>query len=338
MDNDNRKAASCSNSRAVKIKIMYDGMYYCSPEIIKLSNRNITDDSACLISFSLHNNTTIKQLDLSRNNISMIGMSCLSECLKCNRSLEYIDLSGNKSSPWGVYCTVIGYCCVNSLTLCGDEGIEKYVKEVIKNLKKNATLKSLTLYKIESIGLRSINHILYSNTTLKELNMSWKCKSEMIFNTRIIHSKFNSTKSHSSSHEEVLDINILILYNDHLECSSEVVDMSKGWIGDDAVYLIAFGLCYNTTVKKLDLSYNFITDYGTMAISECLKTNNTIQALNLSHNCITSKGAKQIAKVICINKHLRKLDLSNNKICSDGVMYIHNSLKHNTTLLELILL
>ena len=330
LSNDDRKETFSSYERTVNVKVMCGDN---DPENVYLSNWMITNDAICLLAFGLYNNTTAKKLDLSCRNISVIEMNKLSGCLKYARSLQYVDLSGNKSSPWGVYCTVIGYCCVNSLTLCGDEGIEKYVKEVIKNLKRNATLQSLTLYEIGSIGVQSINHILYSNTTLKELNMSWKCKSAMIYNTQSIHSKFNSTKSYSNSHEEVLDINIM--YDHYRECSSEVVAMYEGWIGDDAVYLIAFGLYHNTTVKKLDLSYNFITDYGTMAISECLKINNTIQELNLSRNCITSKGARQLAKVICINKTLRKLDLLHNSICSDGMMYISDSLKHNTTLLEL---
>ena len=328
------KVISHSISRVINVNILCDNGCEYLPETVTLSNTAvINDDVVYLLSLGLCNNTTVKKLDLAHGNISVDGMDRLSECVKHLISLEYVDLSGNYSSPWGVYCTVIGYCCVNSLTLCGDEGIEKYVKEVIRNLKRNATLKSLTLYKIGSIGLQSINYILYSNTTLKELNMSWKCKSAMISNTRSIHSKFNSTKSYSNSHEEALDINIM--YDRYFEYPFEVVKMCRKWIGDDAVYLIAFGLSYNTTVKEVNLSYNFITDYGTMAISECLKTNNTIQELNLSHNCITSKGARQLAKVIRINKTLRKLDLSHNSICSDEMMYISDSLKHNTTLLEL---
>ena len=121
------------------------------------------------------------------------------------------------------------------------------------------------------------------------------------------------------------------MYDHYLERSSEVVNMCKEWVDDDAVYLIAFGLSYNTTVKKVNLSHNYITDYGTMAISECLKTNNTIQELNLSYNCITSKGARQVVEVIRINKNLRKLDLSHNSICCEGVI----CMMYNTTLLEL---
>ena len=49
------------------------------------------------------------------------------------------------SSPWGVYCAIIRYCSVNSLTLCGDHGIEDYVNEIKEGLQMNTRLISLTL-------------------------------------------------------------------------------------------------------------------------------------------------------------------------------------------------
>ena len=192
----------------MKIKITYDGMCYHSPEIIKLSNRVIIDDDTThlIALFGLYNNTAVREFDFSCNRISISEMKWLSECLKCARSLQYVDLSGNKLSPWGMYCTVIEHCCVNSLTLCGDEGIEEYVKEVEMVLKRNLTLESLTLYKIGGIRLQSIKIILSNNTTLKELNMSWQCKSAK---GPLICSKFNSTNLCSNNHEGVVDINIL---------------------------------------------------------------------------------------------------------------------------------
>ena len=60
-------------------------------------------------------------------------------------TLEYVDLSRNESSPWGVYCVIIRHCCVSSLTLCGDEGIINYVKEITDSLQMNTSVQSLIL-------------------------------------------------------------------------------------------------------------------------------------------------------------------------------------------------
>ena len=307
------------------------GIYRTTVQKLDISQNRITDDgTVCVSDFLQHSSGLLKELDLSCNQISPRGMNNLSECIQHTIPLEYVDLSGNNSSPWGVYCAIIRHCCVNSLTLCGDEGMEEYVKEIIDSLQTSKTLQSLTLCKIGRTGLQSAKNVLDTNITLKELNLTWKTKGRMIIHRQIMpQNKYNS----SNGHEEAVNINIL--YDSDCKCSSEAINMSNEDINDDAVCLIIFGLHNNTTIKKLDLSCNKITDDGAVAITECLKTNNTIQELNLSYNQITSKGARQIAKVIFANKHLHKLNVSQNSIHDDGVMYISDSLKHNNTLLEL---
>ena len=326
---EGENVTSSISNQVVDVKILYYDDCEYLPGMISLSNKDINDDTACLISLGLYNNATVKKLDFSHNNIGVNGMNRLSECIIHATPLEYVDLSGNNSSPWNVYCVIIRHCCVNSLTLCGDEGMEEYVQEIIDSLQANKTLRSLTLCKIGRTGLQSTKNVLDNNTTLKELNMTWKSKGTTIIHRQLIQNEFNS----SNGYERVVDIHIL--YDGDHKCSSEVINMSNEGINDDAVYLITFGLYNNTTVQTLDLSSNKITDDGAIAIMECLKTNNTIQELNLSCNWITSKGAKQIAKVISVNKHLKKLDVSQNPICDDGVTCISDSLKHNNKLLEI---
>ena len=109
-----------------------------------MSGKDINDDTTCLIAFGLHNNTTIKKLDLSCNRVSVDGISKLSESIQHAIQLEHVDLSGNKASPWHMYCAIIRYCCIDNLTLYGDEGMEIYVKEIVENLQANLVLKSLT--------------------------------------------------------------------------------------------------------------------------------------------------------------------------------------------------
>ena len=111
----------------VDVKILYYDDCEYLPGMISLSNKDINDDTACLISLGLYNNATAKKLDFSHNNIGVNGMNRLSECIIHATPLEYVDLSGNNSSPWNVYCVIIRHCCVNSLTLCGDEGMGEYV-------------------------------------------------------------------------------------------------------------------------------------------------------------------------------------------------------------------
>ena len=363
--NNTRLDLNSSHEGLTDINILYDGDHECTSEVISMSNQSIDDDAVYLVIFGLLNNVTVQKIDfgcnnitddgamelsrylkcsymlkefnLSQNNVGFRGMNTLLDCwIKNSMPLTYVDLSGNRSSPWGVYCDIIRHCHVNSLSLCGDEGMKNYITEITDSLQTNEVLQSLTLCKIKRFGLQIIRDILDNNTfnkSLKELNLSWTNRGTVIIYRELSHSKLDSMRLGLNCPKKVLDINIL--YDGNHECASEAIIMSNLDINDDAVYIMSFGLCNNTIVQILDLSANNITDYGAIAISECLKTNNILQDLNLSDNQITSKGAEEIAEAIWLNKGLHKLNVSQNAICDDGVMYISDSIRNNNTLIEL---
>ena len=312
------------NLRTVSIKVLLYG-FDCQwlPEIIDLGGKviNDPDDTASLLTFGLYNNINVKQLDLSHMNIGMDGMKSLSECMQHVIALRYADLCGNKTSSWGVYSAIIRYCHVNSLTLCGDQGMEECIKEITESLQANSSLHSLTLCHIGKIGINSIGKVLDNNTGLAEINLSWKSKGAKIICRKL----------------QILEkiVNINILYDGDHDCSPEAIKISNAGINDDAVYLITFGLYNNTTLQKLDLSCNSITDKGVIEISKCLQTIYSLQTLILSNNKISDIGAEKISDLIYGNKVIQKLDISYNKIYDYGAEVIGKCLKTNNTLQEL---
>ena len=253
-----------------------------------------------------------KVLRLDGCNLGDIGMNNLLEhVMKDDESmstLEYVDLSENISSPWGVYCAIIRHCCVNSLTLCGDEEMNEYVREIADSLQANNTLCSLTLCRIGRIGAWSIKCILESvdNTTLSEINLSWgsNARGTKILCTQKLHSK-------------VVAINIL--YDDYHESLPKSINLSKRNINDDALCVIALGLYKNTTVEKLILSDNKITKLGGSAIIDSLRDNTTLKELNLSQNEISSMGMMEISQCITHTISLEYVDLHGNKSSPWGV-------------------
>ena len=323
------------NDNEVCVKILYDGHHECLSETIDLSNKNIDDNAVYVIAFGLHNNITVKKLDLSLNSINVNGMNELSQCVKVAISLNYLDLSGNKLSPWSVYCAVIRHCCTNSLTLCGDERMNEYVKEISDSLQNNATLQSLTLCKIGRVGIQSMKDVLSENTTLKELNVSWISKgTKKIINRKLLGNVFDNTKIDSNSFEWAVDLSILY-DDDYHKCSSEAITLSGKGINDDAVHIISFGLYNNTVVQALDLSCNNITNDGAVAISDCIRSNCSLKTLILSKNSISYKGAEKISELIQVNEVISVLNISCNVIHDIGVIVICDSLKANNTLKEL---
>ncbi|XP_065900409.1 protein NLRC3-like isoform X2 [Dysidea avara] len=279
-------------------------------------------------------------LELGNCNLKEIGMNILLEHIIQNKenisTLEYVDLSGNHASPWGVYCAIIRHCCVNSLTLCGDDGMEEHVKELTYSLEGNRTLESLTLCRVGRIGVKSIKEVLVNNTTLDEVNFSWKKISSgwtkdtkyVLVNTKYC---FNTMK-YSITNGNCVAVNIL---GD--EYYRPISNMSNKNVNDDVLSLIAFGLYNNTTLFKLSVSNNSITSDGVFAISECLKCNTTLKDLDISGNSITSKGAELLSNVLQVNSTLKKLKISRSKIQDDGIVAISSCLQSNENLQELIL-
>ena len=322
--------------RVTNVNVLYysfsDARNYDSKTVINLSGEKINDDAAHVLAFGLCNNTIVEELNMSHNNITNNGAVFIIDCLKHNKTLkrlnlshnginlngmnkilqniknqgvtllDYVDLSGNESSPWGLYCVIIKHCCVTSLTLCGDEGMKEHIEEISESLQANTTLQSLTLFSVEKIGVESVKEVLMVNDTLSALNLSWqKINSENTENL-LMQTLFSPNINNTMENKSMVNgidrvVNVSILYDSGpvtdkniLSQSNEsklVIDLSDKNIDNDAVHVLAFGLCNNTTVEELNISYNKITDEGAVAIINCLKQNKTIKKLDLSHNKIS---------------------------------------------------
>jgi len=194
-------------------------------------------------------------------------------------TLKYIDLSGNQSSPWAVYCAVIRHCCINSLTVCGDEGMERHVEEIADSLEVNKVLKSLRLRSIGRIGHWLITEVLD------------KIKISI------------SVDSRNKLHNERTD-----------SCSENVADgIDVG--GDNFPNIANMGigsLAGLIIVQSLDLSCNNISDDEVLTIVNALKCNNVLKELDLSSNNITSIGMSHLLESVRMKSMLEFADLSGN--------------------------
>ena len=238
----------------------------------------------------------------------------------------------------GVYCTIIRHCCGNTLTLCGDEGMNEYIQEIINSLQANSTIKYLVLYSIGKIGVEAIKGVLSNNCTLKGLKLSWQIREPNYNNVgrTLIHTFFSikADVNHSSQTVNVnascdVDIcykflpNFLGTQNDE----PEAIHLPHEKVDDNAVHVLVFGLHNDTTIKHLNISNNEITDEGAIAIIDCLKHNKTLKKLNLSYNRISSHGMNKLVMNIKSQGmlSLEYVDLSKNGYISSGPHRHHDS-------------
>ena len=309
---------------------------------VKLLPHNITS----LMSFiCIKQSIQWKSLELQQCKIGDTGMSVLQQYVSDSTStLEHVDLSGNHSSPWGVYCAIIRHCSVNSLTLCGDDGIGRYVNELKEALQMNTTLISLKLCDINNNGAVNITKAIQMNTTLHTLDMSHNEISKLYLPTNTITgegAKVVAEAIQVNTTLETLDLSFNRLSDDEASFISDILkslqqlNMSRNDISSKGAKVIAEAIRLNTTLEKLNLSFNKLSDDGASFISDGLKTNKSLQELKMSKNNITGEGAKMIAEALQLNTTLKQLDLSINKIFDDGATAISNVLTSNITLQEL---
>ena len=334
------------SERVVDINIFDDTYYGPIPTAINVANKDLKDGAIALIAFGLLNNTTVKRLDLSCNKISDDGALDIGNCLQQNATLKsldlslcsitrtgmnyllqsikdqspirYMDLSRNDSSPWGVYCAIIRHCCVNSLTLCGDNEMERYIKEIADSLELNKTLKFLTLCSIGRIGLEVIKEVLRNNTTLNKVNLSWtKISDEGTRDKRniLLHTKCILDSMKASQREIVVNI----LHESHCRFAPKEIVLANMVMNDDMVAFIALGLSDNKRLYQLDLSCNYITSKGLINIAESIVANSTLRKLDISDNSISDDGVISIGNCIKINTTIKEVDLSSNKISVFGM-------------------
>ena len=339
-------APSNSHNRDIDINILDNDSYISLPNEIDLSNKNVNDGALLLIEFvsnhtapftklCLSNNAIsddgaivianivmksnlLKELDVSQNRISTSGMCHLLNCFENTSNLEYIDLSENYSTPWEVYCVIIKSCCTGRLTICGDREMERHVENIMGSLEANKGLKFLTLCCIGRSGVDSIDKVLHTNTTVSEVNLSWK----KINTERINKNKENILLSTQYPFNRNVKINILV-DNEHSESIPKIINLCNKSIDDDAAAVIAFGLRNNMTVRRLDVSKNQISDDGMVAIINSLSTNITIEELKFSLNRLTSSGMNLLLKPFeLVTSPLKYVDLSGNSSSPWGVYCI----------------
>ena len=286
-------------------------------------------------------------LDLSSSKLDDAAMNILEQfvvdCTQKVSSITYVDISGNPSSPWCVYCAIISCCQVTSLTLFGDyeHSIKSSIKTLTDSLQRNDKLRKLSLFGISDSDLLSFDETFCFcvQQSLEAFNLSWKKAvnenvliEAVVKENVLIEAKQGFVTDKMCPNNNALVIKVL---NDKSYCATPFfMNASSCNISDLEVAFMAFGLQYNTTLRKLHLCDNKITDNGVMALASSLIKNRTLQDLNISKNSVTNVGVIKLLDSIQINKTLQILNISNLSISDESVEAICSVFKTNDTLLN----
>ena len=325
--------------------------------VLMLTLCGIGDKIGRNIGMGLAGNKTVKVLNVSNNNINSSGAVSIFTALGNNTSLEELDLSRNEQLTEGD-AEAVGYSLERMLIV--NKGIkilklyqcgvcDQIGKQIGVGLTRNKSLRVLNIShsSIHSGGAVSIFTSLQCNSSLEELDLSWNwylteddseavgCAIERILtvNKRIQIMKLQQC---GICDQIIKKIGVGLVGNKSLR----VLNVSHGSIHSDGAVSIFTSLISNSSLKELDLSWNwFLTETDGEAVGctleRMLTVNTGIQTFKLAHCRISDYIVKKIGMGLGGNKSLKLLDISWNSIHSDGAVCIFTVLEHNTSLVEL---
>ena len=309
---DNNTSGDHGISRTITINILWDGIIdnNYNPESLNMSKQTEKSERWIPhIAFGLHNNTTVRTLNISQNIMSVNEVKAISDSLKNNTTLEELNMSH-----------------------CLKYGIDfKVIAEVFQT---NYTLKKFNISSnfLDDSAVADISDCLKNNTTLQELNLS----NNMItgIGSKKIAMCFHDgpLQKFDISYNVISDEGVKAI-NDSLKNNTVLQEIKMSGVNIDNVE--AREMVNLFQVRKLSVSDNNIP---TETISECLKHNKFLQDLDISKNRITNEGIEKITEVIKVNSILRKLDISKNWITGEGLLYLLRSLSNKSGLRDLNIL
>ncbi|XP_068687320.1 NLR family CARD domain-containing protein 3-like isoform X3 [Montipora foliosa] len=165
------------------------------------------------------------------------------------------------------------------------------------------------LHKISDSGAAILSHAMATNSTVKELDLS-----------------FNGIgHSGAAALAKAVEINSTLTQ----------LNLFANGIGDSGAATLAKAVEINSTLTELDLSYNGIGDSGAAALAKAVEINSTLTTLVLLKTGIGDSGAAALAKAVEISSTLTKLDLSYNEIGDPGAAAVAKAVEISSTLTEL---
>ena len=292
---------------------------YLSLNIFRCRNTNIDSQNAVRIFRSLEHNTSLEELDLSRNSqlaqddSEAVGCA-IERMLNVNRTLRVLNLSRcNLTDPIvkGILAGVtknpsLVTLHMNSPKLSGSCAVTLF--------------QQMTTHPTVSITAGEVNVLGVGTVEMDRGTMSW-------FMGDLIPE--NCVEFFKALNNSGLNVSNLIV--------KDLTDQSAKHIG--------IGLAESQCVQALKLSHSFwknksISSTGAMSIFRSLEHNTSLEELDLSENSQLAEGDSEavgctIERMLNVNRTLKILNLSGCNVTDPIVKHIVTGLTKNTSLVTL---
>ncbi|KAK7126566.1 hypothetical protein R3I94_017910 [Phoxinus phoxinus] len=316
---------------------------------LDLSNNNLKDSGAKLLSDGLKENFKLEKLRLSDCSITEEGYKALASALRSNPShLIELDLTGNDPGQSGVKelddLLQDPDCQLKTLRFLGPDADEacQYVRGIVG--KHPLLLRELNLSGRE-LGDTRVNQIAAllqdKHCKLNTLNL---CGCSITEEQCVI---LTSALKSNPSHLRNLDLSVNKLGDSGVknlsdllmnpECKLGNLNLCECSITEEQCLILTSALKSNPShLRELDLSGNQIKNTGVNHLCDLLKDSHCkLEILRLGCCKMTDEGCSAVTSALKSNpSHLRELDLSRNKLGDSGVKNLSDLLMNPQCKLE----
>ena len=304
---------------------------------LDVSRNSIGNSGAASLSQALVVNTSLTNLDLSWNSIG--DSASLSQALAANSSLTNLDLSENSFGESGSAFLSQALAVNSSLTKLdlrrmnsiGDSGAASLSQALAVN--SSLTNLDLRLSSIGDSGAASLSQALSVNSSLTDLNLSGNSLGDSGAASLSQALAVNSSLTKLDLTENSIGPCGALSLSQALSINSSLTNLDLSWnsIGDSGAAFLSQALAANSTLTNLDLSANSIGD-SAESLSQALSVNSSLTNLDLRVNSIGDFGAASLSQALAVNSSLTNLNLSVNSIGDSGAASLSQALSVNSSL------
>ena len=338
--------------RSCKVHFLPHGLGAPAAEAIKcnstiteldLSKNKLGFGDCAALAEAFRRNSTIIKLDFSRNIFGAAGFTTLTEAIKHNSTITQLNLSSNVFDA--VCCTAVAEAIkhnstITQLDLSSDTIDAPGCAALAEALKHNQSITQLDLSSnfFGSVGCVALAEALKLNQTITQLDLSRNTIGAAGCTVLVEGIKHNSTITQLDLSRNYLgNIGCIKLAAVTQDASSSItqLNLSRNSLGAAGCTVLAKAIQHKSTVTQLDLSKNSLGVAGCKALAQAIKYGSRITHLNLSGTSLGGGSCIAIAEGIEHNSTIKHLDLSENNLGLVGCTAIARAIKRNSTITRL---
>ena len=309
---------------------------------LDLSKNSFGNSGASSLAQALAVNSSLTNLDLSKTRFGNSGAACLAQALAVNSSLTKLDLSENRFGNSGAASLAQALAVNSSLTkldLSENRFGNSGAASLAQALAVNSSLTSLDLSenRFGNSGAASLAQALAVNSSLTNLNLRGNSIGDSgaasLSQALSVNSSLTNLdlRGHSIGHSGAASLSQALAVNSSLT----KLDFSWNSIGDSGAASLSHALAANSSLTNLDLRGSRIGDSGDAFLSQALGVNSSLTNLDLSWNSIGDSGAVSLSQALAVNSSLTNLDLRGIRIGDSGATFLSQALAVNSSLTNL---